>query len=136
MDARFSPDWVAELDRRLSALDVPEVPDAVVVEHTVIGDAETTWHVRLGPDGARAATGPASPTATPVVRLRSSEATATALRTGELAPRTAFMQGLLQVGGDTEALVAARPALAAVAAAIAVAHPAAGGPHRADDGDG
>ena len=95
----------------------------IVIEHTVTdGDDEATWHVAVDADGVGAAPGraPGGPGGAPVVRLRTDRATAVVLADGTDAARTAFMRGDLQVGGDTSALVAARPVLVAVAEAIGV----------------
>ena len=118
--ARFSPAWVGQLDQALRRTGLTSV-SAIVVEHTVVDDGEElAWHVAVDAEGATAAVGPA-PVGShhpPVVRLRTGHATAVDLARGVDAARTAFMRGDLQVGGDTTALVTARPLLEELARAI------------------
>jgi hypothetical protein len=91
--------------------------EPVVVELIVESDGNThSWFVRLDAAGGCAARGPAED---PTVVVRIDGDTFVALRSGALDVQRAIDGGRLTVRGDLGALARARPALRAVAAALA-----------------
>ncbi len=108
---------LARVDVAVRALGATEVDEPITVE-LVVGSAGApeSWFVRLDEHGGRAARGPA-PDPTVVVRI--DDATFAALRSGALDVPGAIDAGRLTVRGDLGALARARPALRALANALA-----------------
>jgi hypothetical protein len=111
MAERFSPEWVATLDRAARGL---LGSDERFVIQQVVGD--DAWHVVLGPDGVRVQPGRAE---APDVTFTQDRATAEAIATGELSAGAALTAGRLTVRGDTARLTEHREALAALDEALA-----------------
>ena len=113
--------WVAWLDSVLSGCRVDDAVD-LVMEHRVVDvdGFEFCWHVRLGGGRASAVPGLAdSGSRTGRVRFTSNRETARSMAVeGESAQR-AFAEGRLRLDGDPQLLLAARPALEMLGAALA-----------------
>ena len=102
-----SPEWIAELDRAVSAdesLQRAGADVSLVVQQTVTGgpSGDAAWHVVVDHGRARVHAGVA-PEAD--VSFSQSYETAAAIGRGELSAQTAFMVGSLRVGGDVELLM-------------------------------
>ena len=109
--------WFAEIaDRAASAL-VPEGV-ALTVEQVVEGDPLIRWQLRLGPDGVEL---DRDPSTDPDIRITTDRETATEIRAGKVSAQRAFLGGQLRIGGDIQALMANREALAALAPALGLA---------------
>ncbi len=109
--------WFAEIaDRAASAL-VPEGV-ALTVEQVVEGDPAIRWQLRLGPDGVEL---DRDPSTDPDIRITTDRETATEIRAGDGSAQPAFPGGQRRIGGDTQALMANREALAALALALGLA---------------
>lgn len=106
MSEFLSDEWVADLDASLRSHEHGSSPEPLVVQYIVTRADESTasYHVELGPDGDRAAIGVA---ATPDVTFQMGEETARRISAGELSSQEAFLDGLLDLDGDTAALIEA-----------------------------
>lgn len=115
----FTDEWVAWLDSALSASEVDRALD-LVLEHRVTRDDGSVfcWHVRVASGHVSAAPGPAGAGAGErLVSFTTDHETARAITEGRSAQR-AFAQGRLSLDGDPRLLLAARPALEAIGAAL------------------
>ena len=95
--------WFADIADRAASASVPEGV-ALTVEQVVEGDPVIRWQLRLGPDGVELDRDPS-----------------TEIRAGNVSAQRAFLGGQLQIGGDIQALMANREALAALAPALGLA---------------
>jgi hypothetical protein len=114
----LSDEWLAALGRAAETIDVdPDV--SVVIEQTVRsggGDHEdVTWHTTVAGGRVEVSPGPSSIAA---IRLSSDAETAWQIAGGRLSAQRAFLDGRLRLGGDVRSLMAARPALDAIADAF------------------
>ena len=75
------------------------------------------WQLRLGPDGVEL---DRDPSTDPDIRITTDRETATGIERGTSLP-SAFLGGQLRIGGDIQALMANREALAALAPALGLA---------------
>ncbi len=117
MTAPTSGQWAALVVDELAGVVGPtELAGTVQVDVTgTAGGDRSVWAVV---DGGRLAGAGAGPAETPDATLTLSGADAEAVRSGDLDPAVAFMQGRLKVAGDM-GLVLGLLALAATAAATA-----------------
>lgn len=116
----FTDDWVAWLDSALARCPVDSAVD-LVLEHRVSSEDGSVfcWHVRVAGGRASAATGPAGAEhADRLVRFTSDRETARAIAEESKSAQRAFAQGRLHLDGDPRLLIAARPAMDAIGAAL------------------
>ena len=117
----LTDEWVDWLDSALSECRVDSAA-SLVLEYRVSGDDGSVccWHVRIASGRVSAATGPAGEAhGLPLLALASDRETARAIAVGGGSAQRAFAQGRLHLSGDPRLLLAARPALEAVGAALA-----------------
>ncbi len=116
----FTDAWVARLDSALSECSVdPEVD--LVLEHRVANEDGSVfcWHVRVARGRASAATGPSGDEhADRRVSFASDRETAREMAEDGRSIQRAFAQGRLHLDGDPRLLIAARPAMDAIGAAL------------------
>ncbi len=120
MPEMFTGEWVAWLDSVLSQCPVTGAVD-LVVEHRVAGEDGSVfcWHVRVAEGRVSAAAGPAGAgSGESVVSFASDRETARAIAVEGKSAQRAFAQGRMRLGGDAQLLIAARPAMEAIAAAL------------------
>ena len=120
MPEMFTGEWVAWLDSVLSQCPVSGAVD-LVVEHRVAGEDGSVfcWHVRVAEGRVSAAAGPAGAgSGESVVSFASDRETARAIAVEGKSAQRAFAQGRMRLGGDAQLLIAARPAMEAIAAAL------------------
>lgn len=116
----FTDEWVAWLDSALSACRVDDAVD-LVLEHRVASDDGSVfcWHVRVASGRVSAATGPAAGEhAHRCVSFASDRETARAIAAEGKSAQRAFAEGRLHLDGDPRLLIAARPAMDAIGAAL------------------
>jgi len=109
--------WFADIADRAASASVPEGV-ALTVEQVVEGDPAIRWQLRLGPDGVGL---DRDPSTDPDIRITTDRETASEIRAGNVAAQRAFLGGQLRIGGDIQALMANREALAALAPALGLA---------------
>ena len=109
-----SPEWIEHI---ADVADTARVDPALTltVEQQLTGAEPRAWHFTFADGRVRVAAGQADEA---TITLTSSMATATAIHAGELSAQRAFLDGALQIGGDLNALIAHRRALAEVAALL------------------
>ena len=116
----FTDEWVAWLDSALSGCPVDPAVD-LVLEHRVASQDGSVycWHVRVAAGRASAATGPAGEEhADRRVSFASDHETARAIAEEGASVQRAFAEGRLHLDGDPRLLIAARPAMDAIGAAL------------------
>ncbi len=116
----FTDEWVAWLDAALARCPVDSAVD-LVLEHRVSSEDGSVfcWHVRVTGGRVTAATGPAAEQhADRLVRFTSDRETARAIAEEGKSAQRAFAQGRLHLDGDPRLLIAARPAMDAIGAAL------------------
>ena len=116
----FTDEWVGWLDSVLSECRVDGAA-SLVLEYQVTGDDGSTycWHVRIASGRVTAAAGRAGTApGQALVSLASDRATAGAIAVAGESAQRAFAEGRLRLNGDPRLLLAARPALEAVGAAL------------------
>lgn len=117
MAAFASLAWINSLsDAAASASVDPTL--RITIEQRISGTDDAAWHFEFA-DGA--VTAKAGAAAQPTITLSSSLAVAAAIHAGELSPQRAFLDGDLRIGGDLNALIANRHALAEVATILGAA---------------
>ena len=113
-------EWVSWLDAALSTCAVR--PDlSFVLEHRVSRDDGSvfSWHVRVASGRVSARIGlTGEEPGQALVRFHSDSATARAIAVGGGSAQRAFAEGRLHLDGDPRLLIAARPALKAIGAAL------------------
>jgi hypothetical protein len=111
----LSDDWITAFDELVSrdvSLTLEALPQPLGISHTVTGcpgDRTVSYSVVLSPDGSGVRRGPL---AEPTVTFSCDYPTAVAVSRGDEQTQMVFLDGRLRIGGDTSALLAARPALA------------------------
>lgn len=125
-DARGIPafltdEWVEWLDSVLSECRVDSAVDLVLEYRVSDGDGLVfCWHVRMAEGRVSAAAGCAGEASDQaVVTLASDRETARAIAIDGKSAQRAFAEGRLHVSGDPRLLLAARPAMEAIGAALA-----------------
>lgn len=121
MPEHFTDEWVHWLDSVLSECRV-DGAISLVLEYHASGDDGSTycWHVRVASGRVAAAAGRAGEApGQPVVVLASDGETARAVATEGGSAQRAFAEGRLRFSGDPRLLLAARPALETIVAALA-----------------
>ena len=116
----FTDEWVARLDSALSGCPVDPGVD-LVLEHRVTNEDGSVfcWHVRVAGGRASAATGPVGEEyADRRVSFASDRETAREVAEEGKSIQRAFAQGRLHLDGDPRLLIAARPAMDAIGAAL------------------
>ena len=116
----FTGEWVAWLDSVLSECPVSGAVD-LVLEHRVASDDGSVfcWHVRVAEGRVSAAAGPAGAgSGAGTVSFTSDRETARAIAVEGKSAQRAFAQGRLRLDGDPQLLIAARPAMEAIGAAL------------------
>lgn len=116
----FTDEWVRWLDAVLSACRVDDAVD-LVLEHRVTSDDGSVfcWHVRVASGRVSAAKGPAAEHADRRVSFASDRETARAIAAEGKSAQRAFAEGRMHLNGDPRLLIAARPAMDAISAALA-----------------
>ena len=120
MPEMFTGEWVAWLDSVLSECPVSGAID-LVVEHRVASEDGSVfyWHVRVAEGRVSAAAGPAGAgSGEGIVSFTSDRETARAIAVEGKSAQRAFAEGRLRLGGDAQLLIAARPAMEAIGAAL------------------
>ena len=123
-DARSLPafltdEWVEWLDSVLSECRVDGAVDLVLEYHVSDDDGSVScWHVRIGEGGVSAAAGRADEASGTLVMLASDRETAQAIAIEGGSAQRAFAEGRLHFAGDPLLLLAARPAMEAIGAAL------------------
>ena len=123
--ARYlSDEWLAAAHDALGPPPDADAEDALVIEQHVEGgpDGRVVWHVVVAGDARSILAGPHP---SPDVTFTQDYATAAAVARGDLSAQEAFMTGRITLSGDAGALLAAAPALAALADALAAVRGAA-----------
>ena len=127
----FTDEWVQWLASRLAGLRVDGSTD-LIVQHRVVDEAgsEFCWHVRLEDGSVAVAAGLAEerPSGPSRVTFTSDSETARSIATEGASAQRAFLESRLSLNGDIELLIGARPALEAVAKALARRTDPRGGP--------
>ena len=116
----FTGEWVAWLDSAMSECLVSGAVD-LVLEHRVASDDGSVfcWHVRVAEGRVSAAAGPAdAASGGDLVSFASDRETARAIAVEGKSAQRAFAEGRLRLGGDPQLLIAARPAMEAIGAAL------------------
>ena len=115
--ARFlSPEWVADVARAASGVEVPDGEPFTIQQVVVNGDeGDVRWALRVA--GGRVAV-EAGAVADPDVTLTTDRSTAIEVARGQLAVTDAFMAGRLRIAGDLRALLRAGTVLGALDAAL------------------
>ena len=126
MQEMFTGEWVAWLDSVLSPCPVSAAVD-LVLEHRVSSEDGSVfcWHVRVAGGAVSAAAGPAGAgSGESIVSFTSDRETARAIAVEGKSAQRAFAEGRLRLGGDAQMLIAARPAMEAIGAALSPRLPA------------
>ncbi len=125
-DARSRPafltaEWVEWLDSVLSECRVDGTVDLVLEYHVSDHDGSVScWHVRIGEGRVSAAPGRAgNASGEALVMLASDRETARSIAIEGRSAQRAFAEGRLHFAGDPLLLLAARPAMEAIGAALA-----------------
>ena len=117
----FTQEWVRWLASRLAGLRVGG-PTDLIVQHRVVDAAgsEFCWHLSLEDGSVSVAAGLAEerPSGPSRVTFTSDAETARSITTGSASAQRAFLESRLSLNGDVRLLIAARPALEAVARAL------------------
>ena len=115
-----SDEWVARLDSVLSKCRVGDTADLVLEYHVSDVDGSVyCWHVRICSGRVSAAPGRSSDApGQALVALASDRETAREIAVAGKSAQRAFAEGRLRLSGDPRLLLAARPALEAVGAAL------------------
>ena len=121
MPAFLTDEWVEWLDSVLSECRVDGTVDLVLEYHVSDpGGSVFCWHVRIAEGRGSAATGPAGEAPREaLVLLASDRPTARAIAVEGKSAQRAFAEGRLHFEGDPQLLIAARPAMEAIGAALA-----------------
>ena len=121
MPEYFTDEWVLWLDSMLSECRVDGAADIVLEYHVSDDDGSVyCWHVRIASGRVTAATGRSSDVSgQAVVALASDRDTAREIAIEGKSAQRAFAKGRLHFSGDPRLLLAARPALEAIGAALA-----------------
>ncbi len=116
----FTDEWVAWLDSVLSACPADGALDLVLEHRVSSGDGSVfCWHVRVASGRVSAAPGPAGEESSDrLVSLTSDRETARAIAVEGRSAQRAFAAGRLHLDGDPRLLIAARPAIEAIGAAL------------------
>ena len=120
MPKMFTGEWVAWLDSVLSQCPVSGAVN-LVLEHRVDNEDGSVfcWHVRVAEGRVSAAAGPAGAgSGAGTVSFASDRETARAIAVEGKSAQRAFAQGRLRLDGDPQVLIAARPAMEAIGAAL------------------
>ncbi len=121
MPELFTDEWVTQLDSRLSGCGIDQSL-SLVLEYRVSHDDGSVfcWHVRIASGRVSAAAGRADEApGQEIVALASDRETAVAIAVEAGSAQRAFAEGRLRIDGDPRLLLAARPALEAIGAALA-----------------
>ena len=116
----FTDEWVLWLDSVLSGCRVDSAM-SMALEYHVTGDdgSDYCWHVRIASGRVAAAPGRAGEAAgQALVTLKSDRDTARAIAAEGASGQRAFAEGKLHLNGDPRLLLAARPVLKAIGAAL------------------
>lgn len=112
MSEFLSDEWLADLAESASAIPPLDTTITFSLEQRVVGDPTRSWTVRYESGRVRLVIDDADEADT---RLITDHTTASAIHRGEMSAQRAFLDGRLQIGGDTRALVENRAALEALA---------------------
>lgn len=104
----FSNEWFADLARRASRVNLDDKSVSVTVQQHV---GDMAWYARIV-DGTITITYGVAPAAD--ATMTQSRATADAIASGELSSQQCFIEGRVQLSGDANALIQARPWLIAL----------------------
>ena len=117
----LTDEWVVWLDAALTECRVDDAIGLVLEYHASDDDSSVfCWHVRIASGRVSAAVGRAGDAPDqPVVALASDRETARAIAIEGGSAQRAFAEGRLRFGGDPRLLLAARPVLEAIGAALA-----------------
>ena len=115
MAAFLSDAWFAELETKAGNASPPTELD-FTLEQVVDGDPTESWQVQIR-DGRVRVVRDSDREAD--VRLRTDRTTATGIHAGEISAQRAFLDGRLQIGGEVQALMNHREALAELGLGLA-----------------
>ncbi len=107
--------WFDELSSRAAAA-TPPADLTFTIEQVIEDEPDGRWQVRV--DGG-VVTIVRSPTADADVRILTDRATAAGIQDGEVSAQRAFLDGRLRIGGDVQALMTHREALAELGIGLA-----------------
>lgn len=114
MSEFLSDEWFAAIEADAASAVVPDGL-ALSIEQIVIGEPTVRWQIRIDAEGVVLDREPSSPAD---VRITTDRATATRIQSGEASAQRAFLDGSLQIGGDIQALMEHRQAIAELAPAL------------------
>ena len=110
----LTDDWFAALRGKAADATPPTELTFSIEQH--IDDLDTRWQVQI--TGGRV-TIDRDPTVDPDVRIVTDEATARGIQAGTTSAQRAFLDGRLRIGGDVQALMTHREALAELGLGLA-----------------
>ena len=114
MSEFLSDEWFAAIEAEAANAVVPDGL-ALSIEQIVTGEPTVRWQIRIGADGVVLER---NPSAAADVRITTDRDTATRIQAGDASAQRAFLDGSLQIGGDIQALMTHRQALADLAPAL------------------
>lgn len=117
MSEFLSEAWFERVADAAAATSAPADLD-FTIEQVVEGDPTVRWQVRIVDERVDI---DLHASAEPDVRIITDRVTATEIQAGETSAQRAFLDGRLQIGGDIQALMANRQALADLAPALGLA---------------
>ena len=100
--------WFAELTARAAELRPPAALE-LSIEQRIDDEPQECWQVRIAGGGVEIVR---SPVKEADVHIITDRATATGIQAGEISAQRAFLDGRLRIGGDVQALMNHRDALA------------------------
>ncbi len=104
----FSEEWLRDLAARAATIRLDDVSTSVVIQQHV---GDQSWFATISAGGLCVTPGVAHRAD---VTLTQSLVTATAIARGKLSSQQCFIDGRVQLDGDADALIAARPWFAAL----------------------
>ena len=114
MSGFLSDEWFAAIEAEAANAVVPDGL-ALSIEQIVTGEPTVRWQIRIGADGVVL---DREPSEAADVRITTDRDTATRIQSGDASAQRAFLDGSLQIGGDIQALMEHRQALADLAPAL------------------
>ena len=111
MSEFLSDEWFMAIEAEAANAEVPDGL-ALSIEQVVTGESTVRWQIRIGADGIVV---DRAPTTAADVRITTDRDTATRIQAGQASAQRAFLDGSLQIGGDIQALMDHRQALADLA---------------------
>ena len=107
----LSDAWFDALEARAGGADAP-TDLRLSIAQEITGENPTGWQVIVGDGAVRI---DRNPTTDADVRITTDRVTATGIQAGTISAQRAFLDGRLRIGGDVQALMDHREALAGLA---------------------